>query len=148
MELSTYGLSVLLLVQVTGVHPDTARRWKRTGKVPKKHATQVALATEGDLGVVAPEWSGFRLKSGMLWTPEGKPIRPGDVLAIPYRAQQILALEAEVRAARTPKQSVPRCHTATIAALRTAHNTAHRARRTAKTVTQGMNEIEIEIEQD
>jgi hypothetical protein len=113
MDLSTYGLSVLLLVQITGVHIDTARRWKRAGKVPKKHAVQVALATEGDLGVIAPEWTGFRVKNGLLWTPEGLAVRPGDIRSIPYRAHQVLALEQELAKEREPKKLVQRCHAPT-----------------------------------
>lgn len=101
MDLSTYGLPVLLLAQVTGVHLDTARRWKRAGKVPAHYAPLIALRIEGDLGLITDQWKGFRLAQGDLWTPEGTPVSPGEVRAIPYRRDQIRELE---RRLSTPQQ--------------------------------------------
>lgn len=93
MDSETYGLSVGLLTELTNVHPDTARRWKRTRKISKAYATLVALRITGDLGTLAPAWQGFRLVEGRLWTPEGTSVTPGDVRAIPYRAQLVAELE-------------------------------------------------------
>lgn len=96
-----YGISADLLAGVTGRHIDTARRWKRAGRVPYALADLVRLRLEGELGAVDPLWGGFRLTRGKLWTPEGTPITPGDIRAIPYRREQLRELE---RAARAPRQ--------------------------------------------
>ena len=49
-----------------------------------------------DLGSLAPAWRGFRLIDGTLWTPENQRLTPGDLRAIPYRAQQIKDYEREL----------------------------------------------------
>lgn len=100
MDLSTYGLSVLLLAQLANVHIDTARRWKRAGKMPDHVAEIMRLKLDGDLGMIAADWSGFRLTKNQLWTPEGTGIRPGDIRAIPYRRAQLIELERELREPR------------------------------------------------
>jgi Phage protein len=96
MDLSTYGLPVLELVRLTGVHVDTARRWKRAGRVPAHYGELLTLKRTGDLGVLAPDWAGFRVTEGQLWTPEDRPVRPGDIRSIPYRLQQIRELERQL----------------------------------------------------
>ena len=91
---STFGLSAQLLSSITGAHEDTARRWKRSGSVPRHFADIVALRTTGDLGIVCEAWRGFALLRGELWTPDGwGPITPGDMTAIPIRVQHIRHLE-------------------------------------------------------
>jgi len=96
-----YGISAGLLAGVTGRHIDTARRWKRAGKVPHAHADLVRLRLVGELGVVDDGWRGFRLVRGKLWTPEGAPITPGDIRAIPFRRAQLDELQ---RLALSPRQ--------------------------------------------
>jgi len=70
MDASTYGLPVLLLARLGGVHIDTARRWKRLGRYPRRLLPLITLVTTGDLGILCDAWSGFRLHRGFLWTPE------------------------------------------------------------------------------
>ncbi|HMN47469.1 MAG TPA: DUF3653 domain-containing protein [Povalibacter sp.] len=96
MDLSTYGLSVMLLSQLTGVHPDTARRWKRAGKVPAHYAQLLALRLGGDLGSITGSWSGFKLDSGQLWTPEGRSVTTGDIRAIPYTRELVHELQKQL----------------------------------------------------
>jgi Phage protein len=96
MDLSTYGLPVLELVRLTGVHVDTARRWKRAGQVPARYGDLLTLRRTGDLGVLAPDWAGFRLDGSQLWTPENARLRPGDLRAIPYRREQLRELERQL----------------------------------------------------
>lgn len=99
--MSTHGLSVLLLMQLTGVHIDTARRWKRQGRIPAHYETIAQLRLSGDLGAITGSWKGFKIADGKLWTPEGQPVAPGDVRSIPYRAQEISELR---RQPAEPKQ--------------------------------------------
>lgn len=96
-----HGLPVDLLTAITHVQPRTARRWKRLRRIPRAYVRLIQLCVHGDLGTLAPAWSGFRLINGKLWTPENSSVTPGDVRAIPYRAQLIAELE---RTLAQPKQ--------------------------------------------
>jgi len=90
---STYGLPVRLLADITGVHIDTARRWKRRGYIPGAHGQLVALRTSGDLGVLSKRWAGFKLIRDQLYTPDGWDVRPGEIRSIPLRIQQLRVYE-------------------------------------------------------
>ena len=61
-----YGVSATLIALATGAHLDTARRWKRTGRMPGAIAALLELRLEGELGLVDQLWSGFRLVRGQL----------------------------------------------------------------------------------
>src|SRR5688572_14625175 len=95
---STYGIPATELAALTGVHLDTARRWKRAGTIPDPHATIIALKLYGDLGQLSLAWKGFALISDQLWTPEGSPITPGQIRAIPFRLHEL----NELRTALAP----------------------------------------------
>jgi len=96
-----YGVSARLIAAATGASIDSARRWKRTGRMPAAIAALLELRLAGELGLVDQLWTGFRLVRGELWTPEGAPLTPGDLRAIPYRREQLAELE---RRAREPRQ--------------------------------------------
>ena len=99
--LDLYGISAELIARLIGCHIDTARRWKRLGKMPVAVGRYLAVRLDGELGFVDTAWRGFRLVRGELRTPEGDTIRPGDVRAIPYRRQQLAELQ---RLALDPRQ--------------------------------------------
>lgn len=90
-----YGLPVLALAEAAGVSVDTARRWKREGRIPRSAARWVELFLAGELGRLAHPWRGFILRGDQLWTPYGFFLRPGEIAAFPYRFAQIRALEIE-----------------------------------------------------
>lgn len=96
-----YGIPAPLIAQVTGASVETARRWKRTGRMPAAVAALLDLRLAGELGQVDDTWRGFRLARGQLWTPEGTPVTPGDIRAIPLRRQQLDELQ---RLALDPRQ--------------------------------------------
>jgi Phage protein len=54
------------------------------------------IRAQADLGSLEPSWSGFRLITGMIWTPENYKLTPGDLRAIPYRAQQLRDYERQM----------------------------------------------------
>ena len=90
------------LVDVAGVHRTTAARWRAAQRLPKSVSLLVRVAHHGELEHVHDLWRGFRLdrRTGTLWTPEGWPCSPGDVLAIRYRAAQLRELELELATTR------------------------------------------------
>jgi hypothetical protein len=91
MEL--YGLSPALIAKLTGVSLKTAQRWKRQGFAPALGAKILELTIGRDLGSIAPPWAGFRLGDGLLWTPENASLTPGELRSVPYRREQLRALE-------------------------------------------------------
>lgn len=88
-----YGLPVSLLVAACGVSPDTARRWKRLGRIPPLADRLIELAIAGELGTLAPAWSGFILRPDALWTPYGFAVRPGEISSLAYRFAQLAELQ-------------------------------------------------------
>lgn len=91
-----YGLPASLLAEACGVSPDTARRWKRQGRIPPLPSRLADLAISGQLGTLGPSWSGFIFGKKEIWTPHGFSVSPGEICAIPYRRAQIRALEREL----------------------------------------------------
>lgn len=83
------------LRDVAGVHRTTVTRWRTEQRLPRSVSLLVRTMHDGELELVHDAWAGYRLdrKTGVLWTPEGWPCRPGDVLAIKYRAAQLRELE-------------------------------------------------------
>lgn len=69
----------------------TRRRWQKRG-IPAR-----ARALAGDLAAIDPAWAGWILRRGELVSPEGLCFRPGEVLSIPLRIQQVRALERDAR---------------------------------------------------
>ncbi|HWK75383.1 MAG TPA: hypothetical protein VNQ81_13985 [Povalibacter sp.] len=96
MESELYGLSALLLADITGVHIETAKRWKRAGQLPAAHRAIVQLKTVGDLGMLNPHWRGYRLYADRIWTPEGAWVSPGDIRAIPYTRELVKELKRQL----------------------------------------------------
>jgi hypothetical protein len=91
----TYGLSVTLLAALASVHPDTARRWKREKRIPPPYDFLVQLRNRCDIGSLSEPWFGWVLRKGLLVSPEGTGVTPGQVRAIPIQLQLIRALERE-----------------------------------------------------
>lgn len=62
------------------VSPATRRRWGRTHRVPRLASLTVRLL-EGELGAIAPEWTGWRIQGAALVSPEGECWNPGRLQA-------------------------------------------------------------------
>lgn len=95
------GFPAELLARRLGVSIETARRYKRTGRMPAAMARLLELRIQGELGFMDTAWHGFRLVRGELVTPEGSTIRPGEVRALPINRQRMAELE---RLALEPRQ--------------------------------------------
>lgn len=98
-ESPLYGVPVAVIAERCQVHPDTARRWKRTGNAPAGALALIRVLHEQDLGAVDATWTGWRLRRGELVSPGGDRLTPGAVLAGRYHAQRCAELERELRTA-------------------------------------------------
>lgn len=93
------------LADVAGAHRTTIARWRSSQRLPRAVSLLTRVMHDGELELVHDAWTGFRLdrRSGTLWTPEGWPCAPGDVLAIRYRQAHVRALELELERRRAPE---------------------------------------------
>lgn len=91
-----HGLPAWRLAEACQVSLDTARRWKRQGRLPPPADRLADLVIGGELGALADPWRGFVLRQKIIWTPEGFSVTPGQVCAIPYRLAQIAALQQQL----------------------------------------------------
>lgn len=83
------------LARALGISERTARRFISSGRMPAVYALAWAISIEGDIGAVWPEWRGWTIRAGQIHAPEGYSFHPGELRAIPLRAQQIAHLERE-----------------------------------------------------
>jgi hypothetical protein len=128
MELADalHGLTPQGLAELIGAHVTTARRWLRSRQVPRAVAAALMVLRFGDLGAISPDWEGWSLREGVLWSPEGDGFSPPQVRAAPlyeraaeeYRAQ----LQAALKAAESDQERAERV--AALAALANAHAAA------------------------
>lgn len=73
------GIPINEIARICGVDLSTARRWKRGATYPPESAL---MLLRGDLGMLDPGWSGWRLSRGQLISPEGWEATPGHVRAM------------------------------------------------------------------
>jgi len=99
-SMNTYGIPVDALAAIAAVHIDTARRWKRNGKLPVPVNRAVKLLYLGELGALDPAWRDFRLQGAELWTPEGLHVTPGEVRAVHWYRQVAEELRREIQRPR------------------------------------------------
>lgn len=93
------GLGVMEIARSCAVSLDTARRWKRRGRLPEGMHRLLELTALGELGAIARAFAGWRLdaRAGELVSPEAWRFAPGEIRAIPFRHGQIRILEGQVR---------------------------------------------------
>lgn len=89
-----YGIPINEIARICCVSVKTATRWKAGTTCPPKSACFLLL---GDLGCLDSDWSGWRVRGGVLYSPEGWEIRMHDVLAVPLLRQQLEAYKGELR---------------------------------------------------
>lgn len=92
-ESPLYGVPVEVIAAKCQVHPDTARRWKRTGHVPAAAVVAIRALHEHDLGVISEAWAGWSVRGDALVSPAGERFTPGAVLAGKYHAAMVRELQ-------------------------------------------------------
>ena len=89
-----YGIPISELARICRVSLKTAARWKAGATCPPKSALMLLL---GDLGCFDSAWAGWRVRKGVLHSPEGWEIGVNQVLAVPLMRAQIAAYQLEQR---------------------------------------------------
>lgn len=77
-----------------GVSLCTFRRWERT-TAPSWAVRHLAVLS-GDLGLIDPDFTGWRLHNGQLFDPSGSPYSPGYILSFHFRQQQARAQRVRI----------------------------------------------------
>jgi hypothetical protein len=99
-----YGIPISELARICHVSLKTAGRWKAGTTCPPQSAM---LLLSGDLGSLDPEWRGWRVRGGVLHSPEGWEISRNDVLATPLMRQQLAAYQSELRQIQERLDAMP-----------------------------------------
>ena len=117
------------LVELTGVHPVTVRRWKKLVRLPCWLERLVRVCVHGELADVDPAWRGWRLIAGELVSPEGWTYTPGAVRAGRLWKQRAIAYGALQGTARRLIEADPvnRAGVEKLRALELALQSARRA---------------------
>lgn len=61
------------------------------------------LMLTGDLGSLDPQWAGWILRNGNIYSPEGLEVSIGDVRSVPFLRMQLATYQTENRKLREPK---------------------------------------------
>lgn len=92
-----FGIPIKQIVEICQVDVTTARRWVRGATCPPQHVLLYLHARYyQDLGVIDPDWRGWKLRHGCLISPEGWQMTMGDVLASRLHEAQLAAWRLEV----------------------------------------------------
>lgn len=125
------------LVELTGVHPVTVRRWKKLARIPRWLQRLVRVCLHGELAEIDPAWRGWRLVRGELVSPEGRAFTPGAVRASVLWRARALELGALDRRRRVQIEADP-VNRAGIAKLRALELALQSARRAMDDITDGL----------
>jgi len=91
-----YGVGAQELADLAGVHLSTARRWKRTGKYPRRLKTLLAVLIDGDLGPISRAWRGWSIRGDRIVSPEGWSFTFGEIRTIPFLHGQVALYKAQM----------------------------------------------------
>ncbi|MEX2122367.1 MAG: DUF3653 domain-containing protein [Woeseia sp.] len=90
-------ISAELIAEICRVTSRTARRWKRGEYPPFTALKVIQLYKEGELGEIDLKWAHWRLKGGLLVSPDGQQFTPGDVMSIQWLRMQIQSYQRDQR---------------------------------------------------
>ena len=94
--------------QVLGVKVQTAREWRRLGRIPPMWHRAARVLAQGDLGEIHPDWRGWQIgDSGQLRSPDAGEqganespeycFQPRDVNALPFTRRRLAEMEARAQ---------------------------------------------------
>ena len=91
------GISAEMIAEICGCHITTARRWKKGEQPPLSALKICALYQTGELGTIDLKWNGWRLRDGLLVSPDGQYFTPGNVMSGPFWQQLAKSYQADQR---------------------------------------------------
>lgn len=100
-----------LALVAAGIPERTARRWVAARRIPEPWRRWFAVALQGDLGTAWPDWRGWKMDAGALYSPEGWQFSRGELCALPFEYQRAAALADELRRVQArPRVPAPDAH--------------------------------------
>jgi len=129
------------LVELTGVHPVTVRRWKKLARLPRWLERLVRVCLQGELGEIDRTWSGWRIVRGELVSPENLTYTPGAVRASTLWRSRALELGALDRKHRIARDADP-TNGAHLERLARTHRAIEEARKAFDDLTWSLSAIE------
>jgi hypothetical protein len=98
------SLSAETLAERLGIAIQTAREWRRLGRIPAPMLRSARALVQGDLGVIDDAWRGWTISSGVLRSPDGGDyvFRTADVMSLPYTRRRLAEAQSQLEAARRP----------------------------------------------
>jgi hypothetical protein len=98
------GQDTATLAGRVGIAVQTAREWRRLGRVPAMWLRAARALVLGDLGVIDDAWRGWRIRAGTLASPDGGDYHfsVADVMSLPHTRLRLAEAERELDRQRTP----------------------------------------------
>lgn len=106
-QLDATNLPEPRLVELTGAHPTTVRRWRRRSAVPVWLERLIRVCVNGQLDDIDAAWRGWRIARGELVSPEGWTFTPGTVRAAELYRRQVVEYHADRRHERLQLEADP-----------------------------------------
>lgn len=91
------GLTRGAFCEWADISPRTLARWESAHDAPALAVRALELLAGGIAGLpgAGPEWNGWQFARGLLVSPEGDEVRPGDIRALPYLRALVNELRRE-----------------------------------------------------
>lgn len=130
------------LVELTGAHVSTVRRWKRrAARIPLWLQRLVRICVQGELADIDRAWRGWRIVRGHLVSPEGSSYTPGAVRAGHLWKCRALELGARERQARIAHDA-DAANNERLERLAAVHRALEHARQSFEDVTRDLSSME------
>ena len=86
---------------LTKLHRRTVERWLECGRIPETAYRLLDILQNGRIEQIHADWTGWTIdaRHGHLVTPVGECIRPGQILAVPYRYHELATVRRKLRRA-------------------------------------------------
>lgn len=81
-QLFRSGIKHKKLIELTGKHPSTIRRWIKENSAPKAVRLLVAIIAEGRPAASSEEWNEWRFWENELIDPFGNAVTPGEIKTV------------------------------------------------------------------
>jgi len=83
----SFGIEIKQLSELTGLHPSTLRRYRRSNKAPRHIIELIAIYRAGKLPSQEKTWDGWKIIGECLADPDGNTYHVNEIRQLPYLFQ-------------------------------------------------------------